>query len=219
MIIGIAGKKGSGKNTLASYIKAQFEGDFIVKEWAFADSLKISAARALDFKGTNEECIEFCNQLKDHGQISVAEKYHMADWKISGREFLQLYGTEAHREIFGTNFWVNYLLGKIYSDEDGMLIQEGNNKPRFDLITDVRFPNEAEAIRMCEGKVLQIRRKETDKNDDLHTSEIPLDPSLCDAIVYNDFSLDELRRSAINTVKEICRDYIATHTSQKVPYA
>lgn len=218
MIIGIAGAKRSGKNTLAEFIKEHFGNDFYVKEWSFAADLKISAARALDYKGTDEECIKFCDDLKERGSILIACDYEMADWKISGREFLQLYGTEAHRDIFGPNFWVNNLFDKIYADEDGQFIHTSDTRPRFDLITDVRFPNEADAIRSNDGKVIQIRRTEVEGGDS-HSSEKPLDTKLIDATIWNDFGLDQFRVTGINTVREICRGYISSSLARKVPYA
>jgi hypothetical protein len=223
MIIGIAGAKHSGKNTLAEYISDHFEGDFLVKEWSFAADLKRSAAKALGFEGEHEE-VFFCDDLKEAGTITISfdnEKLapnSFEGWSISGREFLQLYGTEAHRDIFGPNFWVNNLFDKIYADEDGQLIHTADTRPRFDLITDVRFPNEADAIRSNDGKVIQIRRTEVERGDS-HSSEKPLDTSLIDATIWNDLGLDQFRVTGINTVREICRSYISSSLARKVPYA
>jgi hypothetical protein len=219
MIIGIAGAKHSGKNTVAGFIKDHFDSDLIVKEWSFAADLKISAARALDYKGTDEECIKFCDDLKEKGSILVACDYEMADWKISGREYLQLYGTEAHREIFGTNFWVNNLFQKIFNDEDGTLNQLGDNRMRLDLITDVRFPNEADAVHTAGGKILQIRRDEVENGDDTHASEKPLDKDSVDFIIYNNSDLGHLESEARVAIRYLAKSQLASALKDKVPYA
>lgn len=220
MIIGIAGAKTSGKNTTANFIREYAESQgYDIHEWSFAEDLKKSAAAALGYKDS-ETAVDFCNSLKEDHTI-LLEQNGMLVWKISGREYLQWYGTEAHREIFGTNFWVNNLLQKIYDSEDGELIHgEGETKPRFDLITDVRFPNEVEAIReSCGGKVIQIRRTEVEDGNDTHASEKPLDSDLVDSIIYNNFGLDQLKIAAKSAFRELTKSEINTHLKNKVPYA
>jgi ABC-type dipeptide/oligopeptide/nickel transport system ATPase subunit len=70
MLIGINGEAGSGKDTVYSFIElwAQADGVRLCRRDAFADRLKISAARALGMVSESpEECIDFCNRLKEPG--------------------------------------------------------------------------------------------------------------------------------------------------------
>lgn len=189
MIIGLAGVKESGKNTAAKFIAEEFGDEYTVKEWSFAEDLKKSAAAAL---GEKSDAVEFCNVLKEHGTLLV----YMDDTEvisISGREYLQYYGTEAHREIFGDDFWVENLMVKIHPHFEDW--------DRLDLITDVRFSNEAEYIQAEGGKVIKIRRPEKEESGDGHASEKPLPDQLVDIEVINDSDLDEFRKRIIKRVE------------------
>ena len=81
---------------------------------------------------------------------------------ISPRTILQLAGTEGGRHIFGTSLWVDVAFRQI----------ELNPKKRF-VISDVRFPNEAEAILERKGKLFKIDRPSATKmtNAPNHESE------------------------------------------------
>ena len=189
MIIGIAGAKRAGKNTVAKFIAEEFGNEYEVCEWSFAEDLKRSAAEAL---GETSDHIQFCEALKEHGTIAV----YMDDTKvseISGREYLQFYGTEAHRDIFDTDFWVNNTLNKICRIEQNISLEDWKN--RIDLITDVRFPNEAEEIRDLGGKILKVRRDEVEQSGDTHASEKPLPDELIDRTILNNGTLEELKHN------------------------
>lgn len=111
---------------------------------------------------------------------------------MSGRTYLQLYGTEAHREVFGTDFWVNVLFDANRTNSDLL------------VITDVRFPNEADAIHERGGKVWQIQRESSGAGN--HSSEIPLEREVVDCTFVNDGTLDDFRR-LIRTHMEV-RQYV-----------
>ena len=113
MLIGLHGKKRSGKDTAAKLIAEwASQNGLAVRQDAFARRLKISASRALGFVGEDEDCDELCDLLKEDSSIKVSIGSNKA-WEISGREYLQYYGTEAHREVFDLDFWVNTTLGNI----------------------------------------------------------------------------------------------------------
>lgn len=184
MIIGLAGAKTAGKNTVAKMIAEEFGNKYEVKEWSFAEDLKRSAAAALGIQ--TDDPVAWCDEFKEEGTITVeinSPREHM----ISGREYLQYYGTEAHRDIFDDDFWVGNVLEKIHNDyQDGDL-------SRIDLITDVRFPNEAEAIKyvreygeLFDGAVIKVKRPSVENHGDTHASEIPLPDELIDRVILND---------------------------------
>lgn len=130
-LIGLNGKARSGKDTTADFIQNWCERyNLTTGREAFARRLKESAAHAL---GVFDNEVEFCNKLKgdyERAFISVrmatkGDGPNAEVAKISGREFLQYYGTEAHRDVFDQNFWVNAVLpvtegalGFIFKEEE-----------------------------------------------------------------------------------------------------
>lgn len=174
---------GSGKDTVCSFIKEWGEEvGLSVRRVAFADKLKISAARALGYTGTEEQCIGLMNALKESGRIGIQIPGD-GDWatsvEISGRRYLQVYGTEAHREVFGDSFWIDAAL-------DGYDYQE------LLVVTDCRFPNEAEAIHAFDGVVCRVERP-AERRESSHVSERPLPDEFIHVVLRNDGTLDDLR--------------------------
>lgn len=101
------------------------------------------------------------------------------------RDFLQKLGTDAVRDGLHTNAWVNALMSdytaisdKSYVLEDGTLFDlrtlPGHPVYPSWIITDTRFPNEAEAIKSAGGLVIRIDRPGV-KPINNHPSEISLD--------------------------------------------
>lgn len=130
-LIGLNGKARSGKDTSADFIEkwCGHYGVTVARE-AFARRLKESAAHSL---GIMEDEVEFCNKLKGEYQRTIIQ-VRMATpgdgpnavvAELTGRQFLQYYGTEAHRDVFNQNFWVDAVLprtegalGAIYKVEE-----------------------------------------------------------------------------------------------------
>lgn len=204
MIVGLHGKYQSGKDTTFEFLKEWAEAQgFTATRDAFADRLKISAAHAL---GVFEDEIDFCNELKQEGtQILVLtpDRRHggppEVDTALTGREYLQYYGTEAHREVFDTDFWVDAVLSK----EKVRHYQNHGGPMRILGITDVRFPNEGEAIQRVNGMVWHVVRPELDNSGDTHASEQPLPSYLIDRTIINDGSLDDLRDRVFGIMHEM----------------
>lgn len=195
ILIGLNGEKESGKDTAGKYICAwapTIGRD--ARRDAFADRLKVSAAHAL---GVMDQEIDFCNALKQHGSeinIEITGDYdHHGYWhaQISGREYLQWYGTEAHREVFDTDFWVDAVL------PNPDLPSCGREDP-FDIlvITDVRFANEAARVKECGGEVWEIVRT-GHGDEDKHASEQGLPPELIDRRIYNESTLEAFKNEVI----------------------
>jgi hypothetical protein len=95
---------------------------------------------------------------------------------ISVREFLQRLGTDAIRDGLHTNAWVNALMADyIALPQVGPKITEDNDYklPNW-IITDTRFPNEAEAIKKAGGIVIRVDRPGVKPIND-HPSETGLD--------------------------------------------
>lgn len=198
VLIGLSGRKGSGKNTAASAITAWGRGRGVhVVEKGFADKLKLSAARLFVPDISQEEAIKFCDGLKTDGTIEMVHwnddgTEALGHVGLSGREFLQRYGTEAHREVFGDNFWVDQLLP--YKDVKRVRAwsdPETNFYPDIAVITDCRFENEAKRINDLGGLVWEVQRPGLGSEDD-HASEQPLPRKLVDYVFRNDSTIEDL---------------------------
>lgn len=133
------------------------------------------------------------------------------------RELLQKLGTEAMREGLHTNVWVNALFAdyKRPSHWENRFYDEVNKKglagreevwgdyPNW-IITDMRFPNEMEAVVEKDGITIRVVRDyvlrggpEDPKN--LHPSETALDGHTMHYEIINDGTIEDL----IEKVKEI----------------
>jgi hypothetical protein len=184
--LGLNGFKGSGKDTVFSFLQSGLAvekyGNLNVQRDAFADRLKLSAYRCFKPDATLEEALRWADVLKEEGMVEVWGP-DIAD-AVSGREFLQNYGTEAHREVFNKDFWVH-----------AVELQPGDDIDVL-VITDCRFPNEAEAILSQPGSaVIEIVRDGV--ASDGHASEQPLPEELVTARIYNDGTLDDLRKNTL----------------------
>lgn len=132
--------------------------------------------------------------------------------KPTPRLLLQLIGTDLFRNKLHPNIWVNALmadykesqLGQAKRRRKGKTFPIGYFLPNW-IITDVRFPNEAKAIKNRGGILIRIERDyvlrggpEDPKNQ--HPSETALDDYQdWDYIIQNDGTIEDL----IEKVKEI----------------
>ncbi len=180
-IIGLCGKARAGKDTVAALI-AQETRRHVIRQ-GFADALKISAALALGFDGAPEECIGFCDSLKVCGGISTTVEhgpYDIQEVYVNGRQYLQRYGTEAHRDIFGKDFWLDAVLPQGRDDCDIL------------VIPDVRFENEAQRIWDRGGELWRVVRPGQDEVGAGHSSEAGIPDALVDRIVRNTSTVEDL---------------------------
>ena len=131
--------------------------------------------------------------------------------KLTPRLLLQLLGTQCGRQIIHPHIWVNATL----SDYRPYDYEKGNNKNIADvledihfntlnypnwIITDVRFPNEAEAIRKRGGIIIRVNRLSNEVSN--HESETALDDfNNFDYIIENDEGIQEL----IEKVRQILK--------------
>lgn len=110
--------------------------------------------------------------------------------KLTPRLFMQLLGTDAGRDILHPNIWINATMVDYKPYTDGTY-------PNW-IISDVRFPNEADAVKSKGGIMIRINRPGNDTGK--HLSEIALDDyKNWKHVINNDGSIEEL----IDKVKEI----------------
>ncbi len=185
-IIGLAGQARAGKDTAGRFIEAWAQTQEPLRGrtqvHAFAHELKLSAAAALGFHDTDGEAVAFCDELKANGStiaIRLGNYPPEKEYYITGRQFLQFYGTEAHREVFGDNFWIDALF-------DGIIDAE------LVVITDCRFKNEAYAVKDRGGEVWEIIRDGAGVAGS-HISEAGLPDDLIDVKILNNGDRADLK--------------------------
>jgi hypothetical protein len=176
-IIGVAGKAGSGKDTVGQIIRETSDPEWQIKK--FADGVKevASILTGIPREEFEKEDVKQSDLGKEWSKYNFISEPHEQSMTI--RELLQKIGTDAIRNYVHHNAWVNCLMSK-YNYED------------LWVITDVRFPNEAEAIRNAGGVLIRIERDSPMKSN--HISETALDSfNDWDYIINNKGTLDELR--------------------------
>jgi len=140
IIIGVVGLIGSGKGTVGDYLS--YQRDFV--SLSFAAALKDAVAVIF---GWNRFLLE--------GSTSVSRVWREQPdeyWSgklgrmITPRLILQEMGTEVMRKNFHPNIWIDSLEKRIQS-ETGSIV-----------ITDVRFPNEADLIKRLSGQIVWVRK-------------------------------------------------------------
>ena len=223
MIIGINGKIGAGKDTVGKIIqyltlpgeRGQYIGfetydDFTLERNSpfkikkFAGKLKQIASLLTGIPIEDFEDQEFkksylgaewgtveSNPLNAVPVFENIEFSHL----MSVRELLQKLGTEAIRDGLHPNAWVNALMCEYKRPK----MSEYN--PSNWIITDVRFPNELEAVEDVNGLTIRVVRPqiETANFKPQHPSETALDDAEFDYEIINDAGIPEL----IEKVREI----------------
>lgn len=176
MIIGISGKICSGKTEVAKYIKKTFpKYNFQIRSFGYDVKFIASYLTSIDMKTI---------------QLRESKSIYLKDWNMTIGEMFQKIGTDCMRIGLHYDTWVLSLMSK-YTQEQNWIID------------DVRFKNEANAIKnkggmmiRLEGDPLDLRKK--DPRDMNHQSEIELDDYDRFDIIYNNVppieSIDNLMK-------------------------
>jgi len=144
MLIGVIGKKNSGKDTLGDFLHHQY--GFIKR--AFADPIK--------------ECCQLLFQFSDDQLHDPLLKETIDPrWNQTPRQIMQRVGTDLFRNHFQQDFWLT-LFEQWYA----------NNPQKNVVCTDVRFENEALLIKRLGGILILVERNHPPETSiDLHESE------------------------------------------------
>ncbi len=195
MILGLTGRAGSGKDTVYKRLVLKWPNYEIpnvkIERASFADKMKQSVANLLDL--TLEE-IEI---LKNSEQRCAGSLYN----PMTMRRFLQRYGTESHREVFGDNFWV-----------DAAIPPNLNHEGKIIVVTDVRFENEADRIRSLGGFIARVEGP--DDSISSGASGHPSEAGVSDV----DFIIDNTDRSTFDGLDESICIVIDCAMAQEVAY-
>lgn len=187
MLIGLNGKLKSGKDTTFQVISDLYP---FAERISFAEKLKQSAAASL---GMSRELSE---ELKGHENVHITIAGttglnsllpsdlagEATKWSMTMREYLQRYGTEGHRDVFGENFWVDQALPKDLDHSERLLI-----------VTDMRFPNEIQRVKDLNGVCVKVHRN-VETQFSSHASEQNVD-HLMDYTLDNTGGLVDLTKN------------------------
>lgn len=181
--VGLVGKKGSGKTSIAKKCLTYFNDiGYVCGMSHYADDLKGLCCKYFGVKqhlawGSQEDKEQLSTMLWENMPIQTDRKGLM-----TVREVLQYVGTELFRKV-NPNIWVDRLFAQIESDHK-------NIKYKLVFIPDTRFPNEIEAIQSRGGIVMKVVSNRTIEGDG-HASEVALDSYNIPFVVDNNGTLEE----------------------------
>lgn len=165
-LIGVAGEKRHGKDTAAQAL-VEREGFLQVR---FADALKGMLYTFYVYAGLDDE--EEIERRIDGDLKEVPDPY------LNGktpRYAMQTLGTEWGRNLISDSIWVDTTKRCIDSFDGAPVV-----------ISDVRFPNEVEAVRAWGGKILKVVDPALLQNEfSAHPSETYIREIVGDATVVN----------------------------------
>jgi hypothetical protein len=228
VIIGLCGKAGTGKSTVAQIITKQFG----FKELSFAETLKEICAyifngelkyftdptlKQKQFK----EFMQLSNLHLESLQLQLGQRNifvtigQIRKWKkilkdqttifTCPRDILQFVGTELMRNVVGQNVHVKLLENRLNPFEDF-------------VISDVRFDNEGEMIKKLGGKIIEILGTGViAPKDDKHASEKGIKVEFIDRVNFNDKSLPIgfLELEVLKLIKNLMPEKIPTRKYRK----
>lgn len=164
-IIGLTGFAGSGKDTVADILVAEYG----YVKLAFADPLREMLLILNPYLGTPKTLPQL---VDEHGWRWVKQRFPEV------RRLMQVLGTDIVRDKIDQSFWVNSLAKRLNGIEKA-------------VIADVRFPDEAALIRELGGQVWRVNRSGLQRLN--HISE-NIDLIEVDLMINNDTSLPELSK-------------------------
>jgi hypothetical protein len=180
--IGVAGYARAGKDTVGEVLVGQG-----YRRASFAARLK-ELARTVDPVVSAVRSVVIAGEI---AQARISDVVDVYGWETAKdkfaevRPFLQRLGTGV-RDLIGADVWVDLAFKAI---PDGARV----------VFTDVRFPNEAEAIRNLGGQVWRVTRPNVGPANG-HASETALDDYEFDVTIRNDGDLSQLSGDVLDAL-------------------
>lgn len=171
MLIGLTGYAGSGKDEVAKSLTLR-AGAFTM---GMSDALHDMAMIL------NPILVGRDGNLFDYQEIIFQRGYVEAKKEPAVREFLQLLGTEAVRNIIDENAWVWAAERKFVP-----MLAEGKHV----AITGIRFPQEVNMVKRHAGIIVRVERPGYGPVN-AHSSD-QIDSIAADHVIYNSQGLREL---------------------------
>lgn len=188
--IGLTGRAGAGKDTVAGILS----GMYGFESFAFADALRQEIVGAFgvdprrltdrDRKETPDIALAIgrCNDGRFIARMH--QLGHEISLARSPRQIMQWWGTDYRRSLDGSDYWLDRARETLEELHRG-----GYGKV---AITDVRFPNEAEFIAALSGELWRIRRHKADHAVPQHESERHISSFSVSCEISNETALEAL---------------------------
>lgn len=176
MILGVSGKKRSGKDsfyTIAQQYFSEYHPEVTLHRVGFADEVKV-----------------YANLYFNVSQTDGADK--------EGHRFILQGIGQMFRSEVDQDYWVNIALNKLVSMDKKHKLA---GTKFLGIITDVRYRNEATRIIEESGILIRVVNDRVTHND-THPSETDLDGFEFDHIIHNNGTLEEYRERVITWLKE-----------------
>lgn len=158
-VIGITGNARAGKNHIASILALKYN----MITWALAFPIK-------------QRVFSIYDDWPLENVIGHAGKDDTL------RDLLQQEGTERGRELLREDIWLRATEAFLY-----MVATEWRHLVTGVIITDIRFPNEAEYVKELGGKIIRVVNRDLDLSSSMykHASESHIDEIVPDIIIDN----------------------------------
>lgn len=175
-LIGLCGRKGSGKDTAAKALAEQY-GYKIVK---FAAPLKAMVNALLDSQGVSLQLRERMIE----GDLKEVPTGYLGG--RSPRYAMQTLGTEWGRDLIDKNFWTQAFVNQINFNENTRYV-----------CTDMRFANESSIVKELGGLRVRISRVTQHNQFSAHPSEAEIDNLVVDKELTNDSTIEAIQNKLL----------------------
>lgn len=195
MIVGVTGHAQHGKDTFAAVAVEQFG----YTRMAFADNVRRALWALNPVVPRRTRYTTLRAVVGDGGELGYGPGWDRAKQDPHIRGLLQRMGTEAVRDIVHTDAWIMALERHVFAARDV-------------VIPDVRFPNEANAIRRWGGVVIRVVR--VDDNGEVFVApgvshDHPSERSVDDIVVVG-----ELRAADVDAAETLAAEALGSVTSR-----
>lgn len=174
-LIGLLGKQGSGKDTTADILVAEYG----FERYALAAPIR-EMALVID---------PLVNGWEPGTYVRLSSVIENFGWDRAKRDIpevrhlLQVIGTDAVRTIIGPDTWIDLARKRLQGP-----LEAGQDF----VITDIRYPNEAALVADLGGVIVKLERDSPDASNVTHISESGIDSITWDWALDNNGTLEHL---------------------------
>ena len=219
IVVGLCGYIQSGKDTVGS-IMVQDHG---YVRMAFGDILKRVAVIIDPIIPIWSSAAAW---LRDRRLLALGPFARLSDivrvagWETAKkikevRRFIQVLGTEAGRHILGRDVWVEALHQEMRRLKEVSTARLRQGFSRF-VITDVRFPNEGDYVRLDnKGFLVLVDNYRAEPNAcGMHSSEAYVKLLSHDYVIDNNGTISDLRKIVARFVKVVEANYVKAENGE-----